>query len=724
MELEALIAHIYVVGGRTIGSPPPGALAAIAPKKAPRTRQEETFFILLIPNGSVKAQAQVYQSLAQQAAELYFQTSGGITGGLRETLTQINKRILDTQKTLMQPLRAGLICAVMREQEVYLARCGPMLAFFQRDDSLLGFPQTRTPESLNITPPLGAVMEPRVELSRFDLAAGCFLILADDSLFKTEEAALKNALQAETISNALEPLRNLIQTPLAQATIIQFIAEGTPTPITPSLPARVPLQPPAVKPEAPPVVEENTEEKEAEPLPSMSARKTIAKVLFGVAQTTNKVFAEPNSESQADEVAPSAGEEPTPTPPESPEEPNYPLLSNLLVLLALLIPLVVAVVVIGLALSQEGSTAYEVCRVDVLTLRDSARVLTPAEGATLNNENTTQAREQWEQVLEEALLCEKKKPGDTEMLLTAGEAQNNLDRFDRVVRREVTALRRFAPDADLRGPISGNWISLYTLDRTNDTVFLDVLSTDGSVLVEVSDVPVIFRGQSVGGEIVGELVDLAWIERGGLPGGNANVAVAMDSSGLLVWYNETFRENETLRLVTPPTWTTPVATTVWRLNFYVLDPGAGQVWRYVPNQGVYFNQPEEYFVGEERPDLSQALDLGIDEDGSLFVLFAQGDIKKYRGGAEQPFDLFNLPSSALGEATSLLVDNNPISRGLAVTDPFSGTLYTFSLGGTLNQGYRPLNPLDAFEGISGVLVNADLGNVYVVSGGYLYHFYR
>ena len=62
-ELEALVAHVYVVSGRAVGSPPPGALAVTAPKRAPRPRQEETFFSLLVPNGSVKAQAQLYQTL-------------------------------------------------------------------------------------------------------------------------------------------------------------------------------------------------------------------------------------------------------------------------------------------------------------------------------------------------------------------------------------------------------------------------------------------------------------------------------------------------------------------------------------------------------------------------------------------------------------------------------------------------------------------------------------
>jgi hypothetical protein len=236
------------------------------------------------------------------------------------------------------------------------------------------------------------------------------------------------------------------------------------------------------------------------------------------------------------------------------------------------------VVVVGLALSGTGNTAFEVCRPEVLSKRDAARQLTPAEGDPITDQNTALAREQWLQVREEALDCERNKPGDEEMLFTAGEAQNNLDRFDRVTRREVTPLRRFGEGADMRGPISGNWIAIYSLDRANDELYKDILSTDGQTLVEVSNDPIIFKGQNIQGEIVGDLVDVEWIERGGLPSGNSNVPITMDESGMLIWFSETFGESEKMRLVTPETWTRPTAMAIWRLNLYILDPPAQQIW--------------------------------------------------------------------------------------------------------------------------------------------------
>ena len=233
-----------------------------------------------------------------------------------------------------------------------------------------------------------------------------------------------------------------------------------------------------------------------------------------------------------------------------------------------------------------------------------------------------------------------------------------------------------------------------------------------------------FRGQNIGGEVVDELIDIEWLERGGLPSGNSNVPIALDASGLLIWYSETFGGNETLRLVLPVTWRQPAAMAVWRLNLYILDSAGQQIWRYMPNDGIYSEIPTEYFAGEERPDLSTAVDFGIDEDGNVYVLYNNGDVKKYFGGVEQPFDVYNLPEGALTAGSSLFVDNNPISRGLVVTDPQNATVYAMSLGGTTNTGYRPLSPLDAFAGLSGTLVNADTNSIYVLAGEHLYHMRR
>ena len=698
LELEALVTHIYIVGGRMVSAVPPGALATPAPKKVPRVREEESLFTLFVPAGELKAPADVYQSLAEKTADLYFKTTSSITAGLREVLLQINQDVLERQQSTGQPFQVSVICAVLRDQELYVARCGSMVAAFRSGLQFSIFPADRSPENLQRADPLGASAAPRLELNHYDVLPGALLILGDAGFAETAEENFKTALlKVNEIEQALEPVRALITSTFAHAMILQFITADTPTPIT-----LEPSKPSSSRSAAPMVVvpAATTSTTASGRGLSKGVAKTLVNVADAISTTGDKIFPEEKAQSR-----------------------RIPWLSNIVQILALLIPIILVIVVVSLALSQQGTTAFEVCRLDVLEIRDAARLISPP-GQPLEPERETQARAAWLTVRDEALACQRKKPGDIEMGQTAGEAQNFIDLFDGVIRREVVAIRDFGAGADLRGPITGNWIQLYTLDRASDAVYEDILNPGDGRLVGIGEAPVIAKTQNIRGRIVGDLIDMTWMERGGLSGGQSNVPVVLDQSGLLVWYNTTFTQADLMQLPLPITWSNPVAIATWRLNFYVLDAGAQQIWRYVPNSGEYLDAPEEYFAGTERPDLENAIDMGIDEDGNVYVLFKDGRIRKYLGGEEQPFTLYEVPQEALGAASSLFVDNDPISRGLLVTDPNNEAVYVLTLGGSFIWGYRPLNDLDAFNDISGTLGNAEFGLLYILAGHRMYSIQR
>ncbi len=115
-ELQAWVGHLLVAGGRAVRMPPPGALAETAPKRAPRVREEDTFFILVTPAKELHAPAPFFQDMAALGADTYFGSSGGITGGLREALTTIHQHAAD------QPVNA--LAVVLRGADVYAARGG------------------------------------------------------------------------------------------------------------------------------------------------------------------------------------------------------------------------------------------------------------------------------------------------------------------------------------------------------------------------------------------------------------------------------------------------------------------------------------------------------------------------------------------------------------------------------------------------------------------------
>lgn len=702
MELEALVSYLYIVGGRMVGSMPPGALAVSAPRKAPRIRMGDTFFVLVVPLGELKAPADVYQSLAQKAADLYYETSGSITSGLRETLLKLNQAVFEQQRTRMQPFQVGVICLVMHEQEIYLARCGQMLALYHRGEETAIFPKDRSDYARSLSEALGLSLEPRIELNRYELEPGCRVVLADEAFMLVEEARLTGIFaETESLGDMLAPLGALAAGALAHAMVLQFVTEDTPTPPPPllrTLPAPKSPEKPHAEPGLPLVAGRFQPRLSALRAVGGKTRRLGGRMLGGVGALGERIF------------------------PGEPQEGQKPLawLSNLIVLLTVLVPLVVVVVVISLALSNTGATAFEQCRQEVLERQEAADTMRGSSGP-MDEAQRAEAHAQWLLVRDEALSCERRNPGDEEMRRIAGDAQNELDFFEGAVRRELVAQRQYPPSSDLRGPISGNWIQLYTLDRENDRLYEDSLNPLTGDVTSVNDQPIIFLGQNVRGQVVGELVDIEWMDRGGMPT-LSNVPVVMDSSGLLVAYSNTFNDYDVLPLVLPSNWNRPVAIAMFRLNLYVLDSGAGQVWRYVPSQGVYSEAPNEYFAGTFRPDLSRAVDLGIDSEGYLYILFADGQVEKYFGGepSSDNFDYYQVPIGALQAGTSLYVDNNSVSRGLVISDPTNATLYTVSWGGTYNNGYRPLRRQDAFDQITSTLPNADLNRIYVLSGNMLY----
>lgn len=405
-----------------------------------------------------------------------------------------------------------------------------------------------------------------------------------------------------------------------------------------------------------------------------------------------------------------------PEPDEDTAQNSIPL--GFVALIAILIPAVIAIVVVGFSISDRSNTRFEELRVQAINAYDEAEEYAQAEAADRKT-----ARELWAISRSQITLALNENPDDDELRTMLRESLLKLDFYDRVRRVEVSKMREFGENADLRGPVlAANRVDLYVLDRNRGQVFRNTLNSAGNEIIGGDELPVIQRGQRIRENTVANLIDIMWMDEGGAA--QRNALVALDENGLLVSYSPVFPPADGLNLVTPPDWRRPVAIAQWSVNLYVLDAGANQIWRYVPSNGFYSQLPEEYFTGSERPDLARAVDLAIDEQGVIYVLFQNGRVEKYLSGEPESFDLFEGPVDGLQNTHALFVDNDPVSYALYVGDRENEALYQVSLGGRVNDGYRPsTTPLDAFNDVSGVFVDSASGriNVYVLSGNSLYY---
>jgi hypothetical protein len=397
--------------------------------------------------------------------------------------------------------------------------------------------------------------------------------------------------------------------------------------------------------------------------------------------------------------------------------------TNVAIGLAVLIPVVIVIAVLGLVLSGYDKSEFETYLERAQTAHQEALRLS---GGNCENQAL---RPMWVEVQRLSELAAKYRPNDSNVLVISADARNYLDCYDDVVRRDLVLLHEFPADSDLVGPIVHDGVDLYTLDRKTGAVYHDTLNETGTGLTSRDDTPIVRRGQLVGQYAVGDLFDIDWLRSGGTV--HDNVLLALDRSGVLVAYSPTFFATAQ-QLVIEGRWQNPIAMAVFRSNLYVLDSGANQIWRYVPPAGErsYSAAPEEYFNGDELPDLADAVDFGISDEGAVYVLFRDGTVRRYRRNIqgfveEQPFEYRQRPPGAIASGVALFVDNDPASLQLYILDTANATIYETLLAGTYQKGYRPSNIPDAFRDLKGFYADAVVrNNMYVIAGSKIYQFRR
>jgi hypothetical protein len=813
--IEALVGHIFIVGGRAVSATPPGALVELPPRKAPRGRDQDTFFTLITPSGATaenSATASFYEQLARLAAETYFSSSGSVTSGLREAINGVNNFLIDHNQLAGQRYSVNIACLVLRGREAFTARTGECLCLLRLGESFLTYPERLTEPYSG--PLLGHSPVIDIKLSRHDIAPGHVLVFSDLGFVTAERERLQAALGGEDIQAVMERLRPL-GSQQAQAMIVQFTTAHAPDPVmtTAASPLKVmrsshaptakvglaaPIRPKlrteqlptasavtggagavagtnAAVPAAitaPDVVAEavvTPASDQTAPVPldavapplevdSLTAAPTTSAAAFasaalmaheresglaGISEVADPNMATPTPEAVDEAADPDAviAEVASPAPvaprtpfivrtagatanvlerfgkglsrgldrmlPEATEEgPRIP--SMLAAAMALVIPIVVVFVIVAARLAQVDTTQFEQM---VRNVEESAQ-----QARTIPLDDARNARTAWLGVLQRIEEAEQNsgRTNDPTLVAIRAEAQRILDQFAMVTRRDVIPLRTFEGDTGLRGVVVRAQTDLYTLDVTNSALWHDRLNPNDKSVFRRSTGAVVVQGQAVGAFSVRELIDMAWMA----DGSSKNRIVALDSQGILVTYSPVFAPATATRLAGVEQWVKPAAITVWRDRLYVLDVGANQIWRYTPVGGSYPNPPDAYF--DEPLDLSQAVDMGIDSTpGNVYILFADGKLKKYLAGREQPFDFGGLPEDGLKAGGSLYIDADAIFPAIYLTDPRDQAIYQVTLRGQFQRRFKA-RETTTFRKLSNVYIDGE--DVYATTASTVYYF--
>lgn len=705
-EYEALVGHLYVVGGRAISAPPPGALVEVAPKKAARGREADCCFTLVLPSGDHAGPATFYERMAALAAEKYFNSTGSVTAGLRSVFNDINKDLHDHNLTNpKKQYEASMICAVLRGNELFVGKVGSAVLLLRHEGQIQSFPEDLSNDDSVFRPPLGVQPIPDIRMTRYSVTSGTRMVLSDAPLTELDTEKRGAALASADIAAVLTGFKELVMLsallvavefvpPEAEVSLPvragQSTAELTaPKTATTELPA-VPAQASATSTSG-----ERRRQRSKSALDDavetveIGAKSSASRVAGGAARgisTLNRLI---------EHFFP------------SPKEGARGLLSSSTAMgIVLLLPLGIVALVIFFWLSGTGVSAYEQCVSNVQETAVQARSTT----------DPTNSRNLWTAVLAALETCTSQRPDFSDPVLEAirREGQDVLDRLDQITRREALPIASF-PQARLSQVIMQGSV-LYVLDDANDQVYRVQLEGDGLSANSTTPIGDMRRGAAVSGYTVTDIFAIGYDEI-------STRFIALDRSGVMVSCPLQLPQDCTAQqLLQAETWQNPVAVAFYARRggtLYVLDPGANQIWRYEPTGGVFPNSPTEYFVGTTRPSIELTVDFGIDTNGAIFLLWGDGTLTKWLGEQTQNFGYGGFPNEPPDSATGMFLNATPINPALYIADQTDRVIYQTSQAGTHFATYRTFDE-SLFALLTDVVADPSTRVIYVVSGNTIF----
>ena len=720
MDLLAITAPLHVVNGTAqANGAVPGLLALPAPAKAARGRERDFLFAHLSLSGPLEETTALLDDLTTGLGRRFFAASGSVTAALRRAVLETNEQLLRQNLSVKRGNEGALTCAVLHGDELYTLQAGEGLAFLGHNFGIERLP-VAPPRSVM---PLGRSAGLDIRFAYHRLQNGDMMLLADPRLAYMTGATLAPALVDSEIESGLEALTGILANDTARLLLVEFADELPSTlPVSfqhskkpaPSAPATRPVAPArpasANVPAAGPTVAATAG---ASPAPGLPGSTPLREGMAAAPRpavphpaTLESVSVDPDDLS-TDVVAPlEIGARRVASTSArglsrltawlaevlgrlrgAPREGEPAIHWALPAMIAVFVPVLVAAVVSSVYLQRGGNEQVAVIKEQMV------QEMLLAESAAGGD---AEARGHYETVLLLSAEAETLRPGDIEVARMRADAREALDRVDGVTRMIAELFYAYDEGVNLTGialgPSEGG---VAVLDSAGNRVLLHPTDDAFSEMTTEEPTAIAFNGQSVGTEVVGPIVDLLW-----LPGSSAETrdsVTMLDRTGVLFSYYSNLGDIRGIRLGNSSAWLEPLAMATYLDRLYVLDSGAGQIWKYFADQNYTQTADDPAIFCSAQAGLDAAVDFDLySEDGSLVVIYADGRVRYYdtRSGRIQ-WDENTLLQNGLTTPLVAPVAVKMVGRGLNasifVLDPGSSRLVQLSRGGTVLTQYRVLD---------------------------------
>ena len=132
MPLDLTLAPLYRINGQEITSLP-GLIVQAPPQSAVRVRAQDRLVVYLLLTGNAVFSVSEYMQTAQNAADVFYKTSGSLTNALRAATENVNKNLLERNMSTSgrgQYTSGWLTLAALRDSQCTFSISGPMHVFW------------------------------------------------------------------------------------------------------------------------------------------------------------------------------------------------------------------------------------------------------------------------------------------------------------------------------------------------------------------------------------------------------------------------------------------------------------------------------------------------------------------------------------------------------------------------------------------------------------------
>ena len=132
MALDLTLTPLYRINGQEIASLP-GLIALAPPQNAARGRERDRLIAYLLLTGTATFSTSEYLKVAQDAANLFYKSTGSLTSALKAAADLVNKTLLERNMSTNasgQYAIAWLTLAALRDAQCTFAMSGPMHAYW------------------------------------------------------------------------------------------------------------------------------------------------------------------------------------------------------------------------------------------------------------------------------------------------------------------------------------------------------------------------------------------------------------------------------------------------------------------------------------------------------------------------------------------------------------------------------------------------------------------